>query len=221
MLARAPLPKAVNAVGDRIGLNYRIDRKSATSEYIETNKDSTRLEFDQIKHTRYSLSESKTVKEGGDTPKKSQWKNRVRNPLKLNSRARKQLYKLTQEDKKKLRYSLFEKINELWKQYSQRIICDKDQMSLLRMDLHGCKLKCTASKNPTLIGAEGIVVQETKNTFQIIQSTNRLVTLPKKESLFEFKVGDNTYRIHGCNLLFTTQMRTKVKYKQKRHTSDI
>lgn len=219
MSAQAPLPKAVNAVGDRIGLNYRINRKATTLEYIETSI--PRLDFSQVKHARYSLNESKTKKEGDETPQKRSWKDRVRNPLKLNRKVRKDLYKLTSDEKKKLQYSLFEKVNELWKQYSQKVICDKDQMSLLRMDLHGCKLKCTASRNPTLVGTEGIVVQETKNTFQVIIPTNRLMTLPKRESLFEFTIDANIYRIHGCNLLLTTQMRSKVKYKQKRHTSDV
>lgn len=221
MLARAQLPKVVNAVGDRIGLNYGIDRKGATLEYIESNKDSTRLDFTQFKNARYSLNESKTKKDGDDTPQKRSWKNRVKNPLKLNRKARKDLYKLSPAEKQKLRYTLFEKVNELWKQYSDKVICEKDPMAILRMDLHGCKLKCTASRNPTLVGAEGFVVQETKNTFQIIQPSNRLVTLPKRESIFEFQINNNTYRIHGCNLLLTIQMRSKVKYKQKRFTSDV
>lgn len=218
MQSRAPLPKAVNAVGDRIGLNYRIDRKAATKDYIEKTKQASRLEFDQLKNTFYSLTESRT-KKGGDA--NSAVRFAAKNPLKLSSRVRKSLYKLSDEEKRRLQYSTFEKIHELWKQYTAKVAKDDDRMSVFRMDLHGCKLKCTASKNPTNVGSEGIVVQETRNTFLVITETNRLLTLPKRESIFEFKVGESLYRIHGCNLLFTTQTRSKVKYKQQKSLSDI
>lgn len=218
MFAKAPLPKAVNIVGDRIGLDYNINRKITTRRYVEESQKDTRIEFDQLKNSFYSLTESKTKKEPEN---KKEIRERVKNPLKLNSRVRKALYKLSNEEKQQLRYSTFEKIHELWQQYAEKVINSGDSMGIFRMDLHGCKLTCTASKNPTLIGSEGIVVQETRNTFLIIKQTNRLLTLPKRESIFEFGIGRKTYKIHGCNLLFTTQTRSKVKYKQKKCLSDI
>lgn len=223
MAARAPLPQLVNEVGDRIGLNYDINRKVSTRRYVEDNKTSHRLDYEQLKNSNYSLDESKTKKKS--TKKDKQKVLLIRkNPLKLSSKRRKELYKLSPQDKQKLEYSTFEKVHELWKQYSCQVLCEyqgKDPMALFRMDLHGSYLKCIASKNPTLIGVEGIVVQETKNVFIIIKRTNGLITIPKKESLFEMIVGSNVYTIHGCNLLFTAQSRTKVKYKQKKSFSEI
>lgn len=218
MLARAPLPKAVNAVGDRIGLDYNVNRKLATRKYIEESQEQTRLDLDTLKNTFYSLSESRTIKtkqqEGFDDKKLRTKQLQLRNPLKLSSRVRKSLYKLTNQDKQHLHYITFEKINQVWLEYAQKIEKLHGLMGIFRLDLHGCLLKCTVSKNPTLVGSQGIVVQETKNTFYIIKQTNRLITLPKRESIFEFKIGENVYRIHGCNLLFTTQTRSKVKYKR-------
>lgn len=222
MFAKAQLPKAVAAVADRIGLDLSVDRKSVTRKYVEDSESSTRLDFDQLKNTYYSLTENRT-KKASNTKKETTKRHSVKNSLKLNSRLRKSLYKLKEEEKRQLRYSVFEEVHKLWLQYIATILKMKNAstMEAFRMDLHGCKLKCTASKNPTLIGCEGIVVQETKNTFIIIKTTNRLVTLPKRESIFEFKAGQSLYRIHGCNLLYTIQARSKVKVKQIKCWSDI
>lgn len=221
-LARAQLPKAVNAVGDRIGLNYRIDRKAETRKYAAESQAATRLGFDQLKNTYYSLTESKTKKASGKgADNKAPRRPKIVNPLKLSSRTRKTLYTLSAEERQKLEYCTFEKVHELWLQYFNKVVNDGDLMGIFRMDLHGCKLKCTASRNPSLVCAEGIVVQESRNTFLIITVTNRLLTLPKRESIFEFEVRGKLYRIHGCNLLFTTQTRSKVKYKQMKCCSDI
>lgn len=236
MLARAALPKAVNCVGDRIiGLDYEINKKAATKNYIEQSKDATRLSFEQLKNSNYSLSEVKTKKqEANKSVIKSKLFHSVRNPLKLNAKLRKSLYKLETDDIKQLRYSTFEKVNLLWQQYAKSNTI-RDASSVFKLDLHGCQLTCTASRNPTLIGSEGIVVQETKNTFLVITKTNRLLTLPKRESIFEFKInnsasgggggggegGNVVYEIHGSNLLFTAQTRTKVKYKQLKCQTEI
>lgn len=219
-IAKASLPQAVNAVGDRIGLNYRIDKKQATRKYIDDHQESSRLDFDQLKNSYYSLNESRTKKDNENQIKTK--KIRAKNPLKLNSEVRKLLYKLSSQEKSRIKYSTFEKVHELWQQYSSQVLRESsDPMTVFRMDLHGAYLKCTASRNPTLIGCEGIVVQETRNTFIIVKRTNRLVTLPKRDSLFEFRVDQNVCTIHGCNLLFTTQARTKVKYKRSKYTSDV
>lgn len=224
MSDRAPLPQLVNEVGDRIGLNYNIERKSATRKYIDNYQTSHRLDFDQLRNSVYTLNEARTKKKSLKDRDKSKCSFRAKNPLRLNCKIRKTLYKLTPEEKVKLRYSTFEKVNELWKQYSSQVLRDQtriDPMALFRMDLHGAKIKCIASRNPTLIGVEGFVVQETKNTFLIITITNSIKTVPKRECLFELIIGKNIYSIHGCNMLMTTQARCKVKCKQKKCLSEV
>lgn len=220
-VANKPLPKAVHMIGERIGLNYRIRRKEAAEAYVGQNQQS-RLQLDQLKKSYYSLNESRTKnKAEGDKATKHRSTGSVRNLLKLNARIRRRLYKLTPEERERLRYSDFEKIHSLWLQYVDKVLENSDPSNIFRIDLHGCHLSCTASKNPSLVGSEGIVVQETKNTFLVIKQNNRLVTLPKRESIFEFDVDKKRYRIHGCNLMFTSQARTKVKYKHKRFLSNV
>lgn len=214
-----PLPKAVYIVADRIGLNFSINRKKATEDYVEQNKDA-RLDLSRLKNSYYSLNEVKTRRSKDDIVKPSV-SSSAKNPLKLNARIRKKLYKLSSEEKQQLNYGTFEKIHNLWIQYASKVLETNNPANIFTLDLHGCKLTCTASRNPTLVGAEGIVFQETKHTFIIIKSTSRLITIPKRESIFEFNIKAKRYRIHGCNLLFTVQSRTKVKYKQKRHSSEV
>lgn len=203
-------------VGDRIGLCYELRGEKVARQYIEESQGSTRLDIDHLKKSYYSLDESRTITKSPTKDQQGVGRLREpRNPFKLNSKIRKQLYKISEDDKQKFRHSTFERVHDLWLEYARK------ESDIFRIDLHGCKLTCTASKNPTLIGICGIVVQETKNTFLVIEETNSLKTLPKRESLFEFKIRDKLYRIHGCNLLFTTQTRTKVKYKQQRSVSVI
>ncbi|KAI0247710.1 hypothetical protein BJV78DRAFT_1243463 [Lactifluus subvellereus] len=44
------------------------------------------------------------------------------------------------------------------------------------------------SRNAALVGASGIVVQETENTFKVVTRKNRLKVLPKRGSVFTFAV---------------------------------
>ena len=216
--AERRLPKVVDMIGDRIGLNYNINRRETTEAFVVKHG---RLDLNNLRYSSYSLTEDKT-KKSKDEPKTVN-KLHVKNPLKLNAKLRKRLYKLSPLDKQKLEYKKMAEIHELWLGYSKKVVASNggDPSNIYKLDLHGCLLKCTASKNPTLVGSEGIVVQETKNTFLIIGKTNRLVTLPKRESIFEFKLDQQCYRIHGCNLLCTIQARSKSKYKQQRSTSSV
>lgn len=219
---RASLPQVVNAVGDRIRLDYTKNRKKSTSEYVEEASKYTRMDQEWLNKSYYALSENKTKVRDKSKDNKNNFQRHVaKNPLKLNAKLRKQLYKLTQEEKKSLTYSVFEQVHELWLSYATEILKIGDAYRWYRTDLHGCKLKCSASKNPTLVGVEGIVVQETQNTFIVITTTNRVITLPKRDSLFEFQVHNQTYRIHGYNLLYTPQMRSKDKVKQKKYKPGI
>lgn len=216
------LPTAINTVGDRLGLDYNIDRNKATQDYIRHNIEPyCEVTQDQLKNTNYALDETRTVKKSEDPDKKKKKREKKpKNPLRLNSKKRKQLYKLKESDR--LKYSTFEKINQIWEKYVFQVIKEGgDSLRLFRIDLHGCKLEIEASKNPTLIGHRGIVVQETKNTFIIIKSDDKTCTVPKKDSIFTFHVDGTLYRMYGSSLLFTTQNRTKVKFKQKRAIDEI
>ncbi|KAL8939921.1 MAG: hypothetical protein Q9211_002525 [Gyalolechia sp. 1 TL-2023] len=59
---------------------------------------------------------------------------------------------------------------------------------IVSADFHGAKLSVVRSKCVSLVGLEGIVVRDTKFTFQIITERNELKTLPKNHTIFQFQI---------------------------------
>ncbi|KAH9964712.1 hypothetical protein BGW80DRAFT_1347419 [Lactifluus volemus] len=59
---------------------------------------------------------------------------------------------------------------------------------LVKADFHGSIMTVRRSKNAALVGASGIVVQETENTFKVVTRENKLKVLPKQGSVFTFAV---------------------------------
>ena len=57
---------------------------------------------------------------------------------------------------------------------------------LASADYHGAELTVVRSSCAGLVGIEGIVVKDTKFTFQLITSKNVLKTIPKKHTIFRF-----------------------------------
>lgn len=217
-VAEKRLPKVVDMVGERIGLNYNIPRHDATEAYVS---DHERLDLKNLRYSSYSLSESKTKKTNSSS-NRTNISRQAKNPLKLNAKIRKSLYRISTIEKTSIKYSTMRDIHDIWVQYANKLLATtRDSSIIYKLDLHGCLLKCVASKNPTFVMVEGIVIQETKNTFILVLKTDRIVTLPKRDSIFEFDIDDDRYRIHGCNLMQTVQARSKSKYKTQRLISDV
>ncbi|KAH9043922.1 RNase P/MRP, p29 subunit [Lactarius pseudohatsudake] len=59
---------------------------------------------------------------------------------------------------------------------------------LVKADLHGSIVTVRRSKNAALVGASGIVIQETENTFKVVTQKDRLKVLPKQGAVFVFAV---------------------------------
>ncbi|KAH8976982.1 RNase P/MRP, p29 subunit [Lactarius akahatsu] len=57
-----------------------------------------------------------------------------------------------------------------------------------KRQIHRIYGKVRRSKNPSLVGASGIVIQETENTFKVVTQKDRLKVLPKQGSVFVFAV---------------------------------
>ncbi|KAJ6221002.1 hypothetical protein RDWZM_006814 [Blomia tropicalis] len=95
----------------------------------------------------------------------------------LNCRQKKALFDIRKDN---LSYKDFATLNQLWHSYFQSILSEvktqADELKLSRADYHGAFLMVYASQNPTVIGLQGYVVQESKNTFRLINSNNRLLS---------------------------------------------
>ena len=104
-------------------------------------------------------------------------KRRRKRGVGLNAKQRKKLFELS---KCEFKYETFKKINELWHSYIDNVInnfdSEKDQIKLIHADFHGAYFVVSASLNPVLVGCKGFVVQETKNTFRLINQENKLLS---------------------------------------------
>ena len=58
------------------------------------------------------------------------------------------------------------------------------QAKLVKADFTGILLHVTSSRNPSLTGIKGIVIEETASTFRLVTSTDKAKVIPKDGTLF-------------------------------------
>lgn len=90
-----------------------------------------------------------------------------------------------------MKYDDYRDLNKLWINYMQQLFGDKyeqlnrnldcssahyDETSsqIHKSDFHGAKIKVVQSKNSNLVGHRGILIMETKETFNILSKDNIL-----------------------------------------------
>ncbi|KAJ5070941.1 ribonuclease p subunit p29 [Anaeramoeba ignava] len=142
--------------------------------------------------------------------------------LSSKERKKKQIYKIQPENIEYLKYI---PLNHLWNQYIDQLFQDinlsdkKISQSILskiaRADFHGCILTVIKSKCPSLIGINGIVLQETKSTFKIITKENKLKSIPKKSCIFGLKIQNQFFTIYGQHIEYRAAERSSRKFKSK------
>ena len=80
--------------------------------------------------------------------------------------------------------------------------------NILGHELIGLEVKVIQSTDPKRIGAKGIVVDETQNTFVIINNGKEQL-FPKKECEFEFDLNGEKVKVKGKEILRRSEDRTK------------
>ncbi len=80
--------------------------------------------------------------------------------------------------------------------------------NVLKGEFIGMSMKITSSPNPILIGLEGEIIDETKNTF-VIETNNGRKTILKNQITFTIKKGDDLIQIQGEKLCFRPEDRVK------------
>ncbi|KAF2368165.1 Ribonuclease P protein component 1 [Trinorchestia longiramus] len=88
------------------------------------------------------------------------------------------------------------------------------QNKFKKIEFFGSKLSVTRSKCPSLVGATGIVIKETKSTFTIICEDNNVKVLPKVHSEFKFVIGDIDFTILGSHLYQRPVERARHNFKK-------
>ncbi len=156
------------------------------------------------------------------------------NPTKLQPVKRRQGKLLTARERrdlglhrlprKGLEYSDLLLINKLWVEYISGLVDlsswhsgdESFQVRLCRADYHGAEVKVTRSANADLVGIEGLVATETRNTFQVLGKDGVLRTVPKRASSFTFRVGDDhVFTVGGSSMMMKPSERAVKKWKNK------
>jgi ribonuclease P protein subunit POP4 len=137
------------------------------------------------------------------------------------------LYSLPRES---MKYKDYEELYKLWSGYMEEqfkndfqqlekslSLADPhyDMMSGMvhKSDFHGAKLKVIQSKCPSLTGLKGIVVKETKETFNILGKDDILRVVPKAPSLFELKWKKVRFTVLGKHIKMKSAERSVKKLK--------
>ena len=71
-----------------------------------------------------------------------------------------------------------------------------NRKDVIRSELIGTTIKIVDSKNPSLIGNEGKIIDETKNSFKIAYNDKTKVVL-KEQITFDIKFKNQTIRVDG------------------------
>jgi ribonuclease P protein subunit POP4 len=90
---------------------------------------------------------------------------------------------------------------------------------IINQNFHGAIFKVVRSTTPSFVDLEGIMVQETENTFKILTQENILKIVPKGGCVFSFPYeGKNKkyqVQIYGDNLRFRSYDRSARRFKRK------
>lgn len=188
-----------------------------------------RFEYDQIWHGK--IKDRKFVLENSTSIVVHPKRQPKIHPLSNRQRKRSGFFSL-----KGIKWDQVEFMHSLWLQYiAQLVDLSKDGFEigkleskissnqsafmekLLKADFHGCIVSVLQSKNPLLVGLQGMVVRETPNTFILIQqSDSSLKTIPKLSCVFCFHIGNCSFNIYGAQFHNNASAeRTTKKFKPK------
>ena len=118
-------------------------------------------------------------------------------------------------------YSDCKVLNQLWNQYIDQLLhADKRQSTkliqelLLKADFHGAEVKVVRSKCKSLVHIQGIVITETQNVFNIITKNNKIVKIPKRNSIFEIIFCEYKITIFGDQFCMKPGFRLVKKFNK-------
>ena len=124
--------------------------------------------------------------------------------------------------KEKMNYEDLLVMNKLWQEYITELMNNTNNKEnilekILKADLHGAILTVINSTNKNNIGISGIVLFESRRTFNILTKKNEIKTILKQGRIFETMLEFNKMKIliYGENFIYKSAERTKIKFKPK------
>ena len=121
----------------------------------------------------------------------------------------------------KMEYTSLLSMNQLWKEYITELMNNSTNdetilNKMLKADLHGAILTVVNATNKNNIGISGIVIFESKRTFNLLNNKNEVKTILKNGCVFETEINNGIkIQIYGDNFLYKSAERTKIKFKPK------
>lgn len=128
------------------------------------------------------------------------------------------------------KYEIFEGLHRMWCGYIREVL-DADYVTpmaagpkLASADYHGAEVEVVRSRCVSRVGVKGIVIKDTKFTFEIITRGNEIKTIPKEHTIFRFEIplGSETggekknlvFELHGSQFENRAPDRANKKFKQ-------
>lgn len=125
------------------------------------------------------------------------------------------------------KYSIYEPLHTMWCTYMREVLGERSYVDaniagplLVSADYHGALIEVVRSRCVSRVGLKGIVVKDTKFTFEMITEKNEVKKVPKEHSLFRFEVprkeGEGkamVFEIHGSQFESRAPERANRKFK--------
>ncbi|CAB3408848.1 unnamed protein product [Caenorhabditis bovis] len=123
--------------------------------------------------------------------------------------------RLDENDKKSFKFEQIVPLHTEWEKYFRERLGPKSDLkkldkSILKADYHGALFTVWMAENATQIGISGIVLLETRHTFQMVTTADKFVVIPKKGSAFRFILDDRIFTLFGDG------MRTRPAWRGKK-----
>ncbi|KXT09126.1 hypothetical protein AC579_395 [Pseudocercospora musae] len=163
---------------------------------------------------------------------KEKAKRKSSKPKLLSAKAKRALciYEIPKSQQK---YAIYEPLHAMWCEYMRDILGLRNGRAyvdstgggpiLASADYHGAMIEVVRSRCVSRVGLQGIVVKDTKFTFEVITKRNELKTMPKENTIFRFDLppeGDDTseknpliFEIHGDQFKSRAPDRAAKKFK--------
>lgn len=132
-----------------------------------------------------------------DKKLKNSKENYIRNHISQKLCKRMNLYTITEDEKKNMKYDDYLSIYNLWLEYITPLKkLSSTNMLLQHCEFEGGKIRILRSKTPILIGFVGIILQETSNSFIVIGSNNEIKQIIKNNHIFELIIENQSINIY-------------------------
>ncbi|WKX92709.1 hypothetical protein Q1695_010609 [Nippostrongylus brasiliensis] len=119
---------------------------------------------------------------------------------------------LTEDDKQALKYAQVEPLYHMWCQYYRELLGSREKMPderMLKADYHGALVLVAEAHNTTMIGIVGIIILETRQTFQLITKDDKYKVIPKQGTALQFILDGRVFTLFGDSMRYKPSLRGK------------